>query len=103
MSPELIALISGVIGAGAAFITTLPVLIPWMRDWRNAEKQEYKYIYIKVVHLTRQDGVNPPVYRAHVPRLKREVDVYDEYHYFRLNLFRWPRPAFTCTDRSSGV
>jgi hypothetical protein len=103
MSSELIGLIGVVIGAVTAFITTLPVLVPWYRDWRNAEKQEYKYVYIKVVHLTRQEEGSPPVYRAHVARLDRKVDVYDEYHYFRLNLFRWPRSTFTCTDRSSGT
>ena len=103
MSAELIGLIGIVIGAVAAFITTLPVLIPWYRDWRSAERQDYKYVYIKVVHLTHRTGDNPPVYRARVARLEQEVDVYDEYHYFRLNLFRWPRESFTCTDRSSGV
>lgn len=103
MSSETIGFLGVVIGAVAAFITTLPVLIPWFRDWRSADKQEYKYVYIKVVHLTKKSEGALPVYRAHVGRLKRDVDVYDEYHYFRLNLFRWPRSTFTCTDRSSGV
>jgi hypothetical protein len=103
MSSEAIGLIGILIGAIAAFITTLPVLIPWFSDWRSPDKQEYKYVYIKAVHLTQRTEDNPPVYRAHVARLKRDIDVYDEYHYFRLNLFRWPRLTFTCTDRSSGV
>ncbi|HEX7242921.1 MAG TPA: hypothetical protein VF263_21720 [Longimicrobiaceae bacterium] len=103
MSSEMIGLIGVVIGALAAFVTTLPVLIPWFRDWRAGGRQEYKYCYVKVVHLTRREDGRAPVYRAYVPRLDQKVPVYDEYHYFRLNVFRWPRGVFTCTDRSSGV
>lgn len=103
MSPEIIAIVGGIIGAIAAFITTLPVLIPYLRERRNRDWQEFKYAYIKIVHLTRRGGGNPPVYRAWVRRLDQAVDVYDEYHYFRLNIFRSPRESFACKDRSSGV
>ncbi|MDB4948941.1 MAG: hypothetical protein JWM27_1590 [Gemmatimonadetes bacterium] len=95
-------LLSLVVGAVAAFITTLPVLIPAFRDWRNANRQSYKFVYVKVVHLTRRTPGRPPVYHARVARLDEEVPVFDEYHYFRLNMFRQKR-GFTCTDRSSGV
>lgn len=100
MSPELI---SGIIGAAAAFVSTLPVLVPWFRDWRNADRQEYKMVYIKVVHLTRRADAAQPVRIARVDRLPDPVPVYDEYHYFRLNVFRWPRDKFTSSDRTSGV
>jgi hypothetical protein len=95
-------LISLLLGAIAALIGTLPVLIPALREWRHRDRQDYKYSYIKVIHLTRNDGTNAPVYRAYVPRLDREVTVFDEYNHYRLNIFPRKRP-YTSTNRTSGV
>lgn len=98
-----IDVISAALGAMAAVIGTLPVLVPWVRDVRNTDRQEYKLVYLKVVHLTRRAPGEPPVHVARVARLPEPVEVFDEYHYFRLNVFRRPRSTFTSADRSSGV
>jgi hypothetical protein len=94
--------ISLLIGAIAALIGTLPVLVPALREWRHRERQDYKYSYIKIIHLTRNNGTNPPVHRAYIPRLGQYVDVFDEYNHYRLNIFPRKRP-YTSTNRTSGV
>lgn len=92
--------LAALIGATA---TLIAVLLPMYREWRIKNTQAYKFAYVKVLHLRNRAADRPPIYRVFVPRLEREVDVYDEFHYFRLNVYHRPRPGFSSTDRSSGV
>lgn len=82
-----------------------PALVSGIREWLARNRQVYKYVYVKAVHLTSRADGGPPVYVAHVKRLGEaaEVPVYDEYHYFRLNVFRRAQTGCCVTDRSSGV
>lgn len=63
---------------------------------------KYKFVYVKIVHLRRR-GRSSPVYRAQVRRTGVDVDVFDEYHYIRLNVFHRPHRDFRCLDQTSGV
>lgn len=92
----------------ASFVTLLvssPALISGVKHWLARDRQQHKFVYVKIVHLTSRAAGRPPVYVAHVERLGHagQVDVYDEYHYFRLNVFHRPQSGWCVSDRSSGV
>jgi hypothetical protein len=93
-------LVAAIVGAIAAVVSGA---IPYIVDRVSKPKQILKFVYIKVIHLTRRSDTSQPVYKKFVQRLGREVEIYDEYSYFRFNVFKRPQKGFTSTDRSSGV
>ena len=66
-----------------------------------------KFIYIKAIHWTKQEAGKKPVYTRYLPHLEKEVLVFDELMYLRMNRLSMPygsaeRP-FQTRDRSSGT
>jgi len=94
-------------GLITALVTLLVALIPYLvhlfREWRRKDDQMYKFVYIKVYHLTPMVDGQPPVYEKYISRLSKTIGVYDEFHYFRLNVFRKPQKNLRYLDRSSGI
>jgi hypothetical protein len=95
-------IVSSLIGViGAALAAAIPVYFRWVKQ-RNI--QLYKLAYVEVVHLAGPDDA--PVYTVSVPRLgpgSSDVDVRDEVHLFRLNVFPDKRSGFHTRDRTSGT
>src|ERR1044071_1873146 len=97
MSNEIIAALIGAIAAVAAG------LIPLIYERLAHRLEKYKFVYVKLIPLRRRQEGKPPVYQPFIPRLKKPIDVYDEYHFFRLNVFHRPQKEFSCSDRTSGT
>ncbi|GAB3528461.1 hypothetical protein GCM10027443_06400 [Pontibacter brevis] len=102
--------IVAIISAIAGIITGLvPHFLDKRKERKNKEEeienkdQLYKFVYVKVIHLTRKKEGRSSVYEAFVKRLKKKVKVFDEYHYFRLNVFHTPQKEYYTENRSSGV
>jgi hypothetical protein len=93
----LAVIIAAIIGA------LVPLLALFIRDRQARENQLYKFVYIKVYHLTPMAEGKTPVYKKHIGRLNTDVEVFDESHFFRLNVFRKPQQNFPISDRSSGT
>ena len=80
------------------------VVVPRLLDARKAKnEQAYKFVYIKLYYLKRRVQGAAPVYQRFVERLGRKVAVFDEFHMFKLNIFRGERKGLVVGDRSSGV
>lgn len=62
-----------------------------------------KIAYIKLIHLSERKEGAKPIYKRYVPRLNRDIDVYDEAQFFRLIKFSKPLKDLNIKDRSSGV
>jgi hypothetical protein len=71
------------------------------RDLKN--RQKAKIAYVKFRHLTKRADGNAPAYERHIKRLGRNIEVFDERHLFRLNIFHRNQDDFTCRDSSSGI
>ena len=102
MTWEVIVGIASAVATIAAAVLTvfLPSLIA---RWKPRAVQQYKLAYVKLNHLSRGDKDSPPLYKRYIKRLKKEVDVYDEVHLFRLNIFYKKQAEFATYDRSSGA
>src|SRR5215212_297357 len=94
------ALVGALIGALATIVVGL---LPLYLERRKHRYQKYKFVYVKVIHLRRREHGRAPVYRASLRRVGREIEVFDEYHFFRLNVFHRPQKEFRFSDRTSGV
>jgi hypothetical protein len=105
MNPEVtLDAVSNIIAAVIGGIIGLtPYLATVFRARREKNTQHYKFFYVKLYHLTRRSATSRPVYKRFIQRLNTHVDVYDEAHYFRLNIFDKEQDDFTTVDRSSGV
>lgn len=66
-------------------------------------QQDEKFVYIKGIHWKKKTEGGSPVYSKYIDRLERDVEVYDEIQYMRLNRFSTPQEKFKTRDRSSGV
>jgi hypothetical protein len=97
MAPELLAAL-----IGAAVTVLVAVIPPCIARLRRGE-QKYKFVYVKLIHLRRRKPGQPPVYRTRLHRMEREIEVFDEYHFFRLNVFYRPQKSFRFSDRTSGA
>jgi hypothetical protein len=100
--------VDGLVTAVAAVVAALigaliPYIVHMIRERRRRDNQLYKFVYVKLYHLTPKKPGRRPVYRRHIDRLERDIEVYDEFHYYRLNLFHRPQADFTVSDRSSGT
>ena len=63
--------------------------------------QESKTVYVKYLHIKNpKDG---PVYTRYNDRLKENIDVFSEYHYYRFNKYNIKNNSIKLTDRSSGI
>jgi hypothetical protein len=93
-------IIAAIIGG---LIAIIPFIIPQIREWLQRKHQRYKFMYIKIHHLKRKSETVEPIYRKYIQRLGEYVDVYDEAHSFRLNIFDKDQKGITIRDRSSGV
>lgn len=100
MATEILA---ALIGAAVTMLTGLPSLVTWFREWRARDRQLYKLSYVKIVRLADRRVEPDAPHRATIQRLGSAIDVWDEFHYFRLNVFRRPRREIVCVDRSSGA
>src|SRR5262245_54668665 len=94
---------AALIGAGTTILAALVGLLPFWLERRRRNTQKYKMIYVKIIHLRLREPGAGPVYRAMLRRMNREIDVFDEYHFFRLNVYHQNQEEFRCTDRSSGI
>jgi cation transport regulator ChaC len=94
MATELLAAL-----IGALITVAIPIFIERFRKG----DQKYKFVYVKIIHLRRREHGRSPVYRATLRRLARKVDVFDEYHFFRLNIFYRHQKEFRFSDRTSGA
>lgn len=97
MSKEILA---ALIGAVAAILAGF---IPLIKEIRRRRDQKYKLVYVRIVHLRKRMPGAAPVCRSYIRRLGRWVDVFDEYHLFRLNIFYKERGEVHCKDRTSGA
>jgi hypothetical protein len=97
VSKEIVAALIGAVAALAA------AFIPILREFKRRRAQKYKFVYVRIVHLHKVRPGTEPVCRAYVKRLGESIDVFDEFHLFRLNIFHHPRTLFTCKDRTSGA
>ncbi len=93
-------LIAALIGAIAAVIAGA---VPYFLNKVGKPKQLQKFVYIKVLHLKKKVKGRKPIYTRYVKRLEKEIEVFDEYLYFRFNIFKRTQKKFTCQDRSSGI
>src|SRR5262245_24876232 len=95
----------GILGAAATIVAgVLGVILPTIIGrWKPSTVQQYKFAYVKLHHLSRKVEGKPPLFKRYVDRLGEDVDVYDEVHLFRLNIFFKQQADFTTRDRSSGV
>jgi hypothetical protein len=105
MSPEVtFDAISNIIAAViGGLIGLTPYMITVLRERRGKDTQHYKFVYAKIYHLTRKSDTSRPVYTRFIQRLKSNIAIYDEMHFFRLNIFDEEQNDFTTVDRSSGV
>ena len=85
---------------GAIIGSTVPIIVNAIR---GKNRQAYKFVYIKLYHLKKMEDGAPPACRRYISRLGREVDVFDEFHYFKVNIFKSPRKNWTVGARSRGV
>lgn len=93
-----------ILGAVVTIIVALvPAVIYLVRERKVRRRQAYKFVYVRMRHLTKQAEGRAPVYRKFIPRLNKEIEVFDEFDYFRLNIFRETVRDFTSTDRTSGA
>jgi hypothetical protein len=90
-----------------ALVTLLAALVPYISSYiakKRAEKgQLYKLAYIKMVYLSRRAEGKAPIYKFFSKRLDKEIDVFDEFHFYRLNMFQTDQKDFSSYDRSSGT
>jgi hypothetical protein len=90
-----------------AFATLLAATIPYLWNYfaqRNSKKgQLYKLSYIKIIYLSRRGNGKHPIYKHFSKRLNKEIDIFDEFHYYRLNIFQEKQKDFSSYDRSSGT
>jgi len=70
---------------------------------KSKNRQLYKFVYIKTYSLSAMREGAPPVTHKFVKRLNREVAVFDEFHMFKLSIFKTERKKHRVGDRSSGV
>ncbi len=93
------------LGALATLIAALASIYIAYRQMekRGKDRQLSKIVYIKMYHLRSRGEGRTPAYKKYIHRLKREIDVYDEFHFYRLNIFRKPQANFRIRDRSSGI
>ena len=85
---------------GAIIGSTVPIIVNAIR---GKNRQAYKFVYIKLYHLKKMEDGAPPACRRYISRLGREVDVFYEFHYFKVNIFKSPRKNWTVGARSRGV
>lgn len=71
------------------------------RDLKN--RQKAKIAYVKFRHLVKMSEGATPAYVRYVERLKKDIEVFDERHLYRLNIFHLDQDDFTCRDSSSGI
>jgi hypothetical protein len=62
-----------------------------------------KLLYVKVLHLSKMQDGNPPIYSRVVERLGKEISIYDELVYYSLNVFSKSQENFSFSFSSSGV
>jgi len=62
-----------------------------------------KIAYIKLIHIKERKEGNTPVYMRYIPRLEREVEVFDEAQFFRIIKYSKPLTEINVRDRSSGI
>ncbi|MCC7446748.1 MAG: hypothetical protein IT324_04990 [Anaerolineae bacterium] len=97
-------LIVAVAGILAAILGALvPIIIGFVNSRRVRKAQMYKFGYVKVYHLSNNGSGKAPIYQKYLSRLGRKIDVFDEYHFYKLNIFREPQKDFIVSDRSSGI
>lgn len=98
----LFPVVTAVVGAVAGYY------IPnALSGWKNRQKDQqadqlYKLLYIKANHLT-DLAAGKPVYKARIQRLGQDVEVYDEFESFEINVFRNEQSDFQWYTRTSGV
>jgi hypothetical protein len=89
---------------GAVVGAVLAALAPGiLARWKPSGLQQHKCSYLKMYSLSRKAAGAPPLYQRHVDRLNQDIDVYDEVHLFRLNVFHKQQMQFATRDRSDGV
>jgi hypothetical protein len=93
-------IIAAIIGG---LIAIIPFLIPQIREWLQRKHQRYKFMYVKFHYLRRKSETTEPIYKKYIRRLDEYIDVYDEVHSFRLNIFDKDQKGIVIRDRSSGV
>lgn len=100
-----ITLIIGVLTVvSTIFAAVLAAVLPnYLSERQARNRQRYKLFYIKVYQLNRKIEGMAPRSEAFIERLGKKIPVYDELHYYRLNIFNSPQKGFTITDRSSGA
>lgn len=78
-----------------------------VNDNTPEEKEEFvqieKIAYIKLIHLKERKAGATPFYKRYIPRLNREVEVFDEVQIFRIIKYSKPLEEIDVRDRSSGV
>lgn len=88
---------------GGILTATIPHVISVLKERRRRGTQKYKLMYVKMYHLRSQVEGKPPAYRKRISRLAKEVDVFDEFHCYRLNILHQSEPDFQVGDRTSGT
>lgn len=75
-------------------------------DYLNSYPQFEKFVYIKAIHWTKRVAGKKPVYTRYLDHLDKEVEVFDELMYLRMNRmstpFGLPEKPFYTRDRSKG-
>ena len=106
MNPDtVITLVIGILTVlSTVFAAVLAAVLPqYLNERQGRNRQRYKLLYIKVYRLRKRVDGTPPNTQAFVERLGREVPVYDELHYYRLNIFNSMQKELSITDRTSGI
>ena len=62
-----------------------------------------KIAYIKLIHIKERKEGATPVYMRFIPRLEKEVEVFDEAQFFRIIKYSKPLTEINIRDRSSGI
>ncbi len=102
MSPDTLIVVIGGIVAALLGALALP-LWNYAKDRRSRTRQLHKFGYAKIYHLSLKSADPKSSFQRYIPRLEKHIDVFDEYHFFRLSIFRDPQKEFTIQDRSSGT
>ncbi len=104
MNISIDTIIGTVIGMLTVGATLLAAILPaYLNRLSARSNQRYKLLYIQVCALSRRAERREPIYKRFIERLEKEIDVYDELHHYRLNIYNTPPSEFEITDRSSGV